>query len=82
MTTRKIIGLARIIDRNDDGTCRVRLFDEDRLPKGAVLAGVTFRPEIPPVAITTPLPELTDEEFDTIARQNVLYNSYEPVIIE
>jgi len=46
-----------------------------------VLTGVTFRPEIPPGAIAEPLPKLTDEEFDTIARQNVLYNSHREVEI-
>ena len=101
MTTYKIIGLARTIDFNDDGTCRVRLYGEDGLPSGAVLTGVHWeriqesgvrsqnedaglRPSLPSVSsiLTPDSSPLTPNELDTAARQNLFYNSHQPVTIE
>lgn len=70
------IGLARIVDCNDDKTtCMVRLLDEDGLPKGRILTGVKYMPNAVPERIK-PLPVLPEKELNTIAGQNVLYNSY------
>jgi len=80
MKTRKIIGLARTVDYNKDGTCRVRLYSEDGLPNGTVLTGVKFLSNA--VSIADPLPKLSENELDTIARQNLFYNSHYPVTIE
>jgi hypothetical protein len=76
---RKIIGLARTIDFN--GThCRVRLCDKDGLPNGAVLTSVKYLSGEPPMSVS--LPKLSDHELDTMARQNLLYNSHNPIVIE
>ena len=81
MNRRKIIGLARIVDYNEaDQTCRVRLCGENGLPDGAVLTGIPYLPTAMPIKV--PLPQLSDEELDTMARQNLMYNSHSPVRIE
>jgi hypothetical protein len=78
----RIIGLARIVDFNEDGTCRVRLFDENKLPQGKILTGVKFQSDAQPVTIAETLPELSGHELDTMARQNLFYNSHRRVVIE
>jgi hypothetical protein len=78
---RKIIGLARTIDFSDDGTtCRVRLYGEDGLPTGKVLTDILLLSEKASTAVS--LPKLSDHELDTAARQNLYYNSHQPVAIE
>ena len=84
---KKVIGLARTIDTCSDGTLRVRLYSGSGLPDGAVLTGVIFRADTPPLKITPPLPGfsgsgLSGSELDTIARQNLHYNSHNPVVIK
>jgi len=88
MTTQKIIGIGRIVDWNKESTTyRVRLYGEDGLPNGAVLTGVKLLKEttVDSAAVcnlpSAVLPQLSDEELDTIARQNLLYNSHNPVEI-
>ena len=80
MRTQRIIGLARTIDFNGDGTCRVRLYGDDGLPSGKVLTGVKYSSDTMPTNV--PLPKLSDNELDTAARQNLFYNSHHPVTIE
>ena len=93
---RNIIGLARTVDINDDGTCRVRLYGESGLPNGAVLTGVKWKESgdrreetegmdgrSPASFLLTPDScILTPHELDTAARQNLFYNSHHPVTIE
>jgi hypothetical protein len=80
----KIIGFGRLSDTNDDGTCRVRLYKEG-LPCGEVLS-IPYLPDVslPSSAARHSLPHevLTDNELDTMARQNVMYNSFMEVEIE
>ena len=78
---RKIIGYARIIDCQESGYYRVRMLDEDRLPKGRVLTGVKLLPDAEPVAVNKPLPDKSEQELDAMAYQNILYNSHLPVEI-
>jgi hypothetical protein len=85
MKTNRVIGVARVIDVSEDGTtCRVRLIDEGGLPTGEVRT-VKFMPDTPESrawAEQCTLPTLSDHDLDTAARQNVYYNSHQPVIIE
>jgi len=89
----KIIGSGRVIDFNEENaTCRVRLLDSDGLPTGKVYANVKRTHDVPEPA----LPELrqriqqeaarvstwSDHELDTAAKQNLYYNSHQPVTIE
>jgi len=91
MKTQKIVGRARIVDWSEDRTtCRVRLCDEDGLPNGAVLTGVKYLPyetvdrrqqsvvEDKEFAAAS----LSGHELDTMAQQNLFYNSHHPVTIE
>jgi len=75
--------LARMIDHNGT-TCRVRLLGSDGMPSGAVLTDIPLVRE--PSAAVCRLPsavsQLSDHELDTMARQNLYYNSHQPVIIE
>lgn len=82
MKKRKVIGLARTIDIDESGICRVRMFDKNNVPTGKVLTGVRFLPDAPPVTLAQPLPELSQIELDSITWQNVLYNSHQPVVVE
>ena len=87
--TCKIIGAGRTIDFSEDGkTCMVRLLDEEGLPGGKVLTGLTFLPEGADAELTAQagqktehLCPLQDHDIDTMARQNILYNSYMEVEI-
>ena len=81
MSTQKVIGLARIVDYDEKRqTCRVRLCGDDGLPNGVVLADIPYLPTATPVNVSSP--KLPDEELDTMARQNLMYNSHHPVTIE
>ena len=79
-----IIGNGRVIDINkENATCRVRLLGSDGLPTGKVYADVKMLHGVPPE-----LPELhawastwSDHELDTAAKQNLYYNSHQPVEI-
>jgi hypothetical protein len=90
MKTQKIIGIGRIVDWNEESTTyRVRLCDSGGLPQGDVLTGVKLLPAGADAELTAfakqhaePLFNLSDDELDTMARQNLLYNSHNPVIIE
>ncbi|MDR0327915.1 MAG: hypothetical protein LBI05_06430 [Planctomycetaceae bacterium] len=76
-----IVGLAYIIDFNDDKTtCRVRLCDENGLPTGKVLTGVKYLPGATPVRV--PLPDMPQWEQESMAWQNIRYNSHRLVEIE
>ena len=81
------IRLARVIDYSET-TCRVRLLDDNGLPTGLVLTDVPFVNELDAGLLALVkehaalFPKLPDQELDTMARQNVLYNSYRPVEIE
>ncbi len=86
---RKIIGTGRIVDFSEDGTiCRVRLLDDNGMPTGQVLTDVPFVSELNTELLalvkkyTTLFPKLSEHELDTAARQNLYYNSHQPVIIE
>jgi len=87
--TTKIIGAGRIVDCSEDGkTCQVRLLGGDGLPTGQVLT------DVPLVSVldagflalvkehASSFPKLSDHELDTAARQNLYYNSHQPVVIE
>ena len=88
MRDRRFVGAGRIIDFNKDGTtCRVRLCDDEGVPMGNVLIGVKFAPddaELAAFAIKNapPFSNLSDHDLDTAARQNLYYNSHNPVVIE
>ena len=82
----KIIGLGRIVDTSKDGrTYIVRLYNETGLPKGEIITGVKFASERANAELTawakSKIKLLSDDELDTIARQNILYNSYMEVEI-
>ena len=85
---RQFTGTARIIDFSEDrSTCRVRLYDAAGMPTGEVLTDVKYTPndvwlnqlakKIKPIVSDIP-----DNDLDTIAKQNLYYNSHEPVIIK
>lgn len=81
MNTQKMIGLARVVDYDEKRqTCRVRLCGEDGLPNGAVLAGVPYLATATPMKVS--VPKRSEEELNTMARQNLLYNSHQPIVIE
>ena len=88
MRNRRFIGAGRIIDFNKDSTtCRVRLCGDDGMPMGSVLAHVKFAPddaELTAFAIehAPVFSNLSDHDLDTAARQNLYYNSHNPVVIE
>jgi len=70
-----IVGSGRIIDFDEGGeTCMVRLLDEDGLPRGPVITGVKFSSNIV-LGNTETLSPRQAHELDTMARQNILYNS-------
>jgi hypothetical protein len=83
----QIIRLARVIDYSET-TCRVRLLGSDGLPTGQVLTDVPLVCELDAGLLALVkehaalFPKLPDQELDTMARQNVLYNSHRPVVIE
>ena len=84
--TQKIIGAGRIIDVNEDGkTCMVRLLDEKGLPQGAIITGIKIASERADVELITSAKQkvklLPENELDTMARQNIMYNSYMEVEI-
>jgi len=85
--TQKIIGGGRIIDFNTDGTCRVRLCNAHGLPTGQVLAGIKFVSDNAELTAFAQhhrpfFAERSDDELDKMAKQNVYYNSHNPVEIE
>ena len=87
MKTQKIIGQARIVDWGEDRTtCRVRLCNEEGLPNGAVLTDVKYLPcetvQSAAEEKESAAASLSDHELDTMARQNLFYNSHQPVTIE
>ena len=88
MRNRRFIGAGRIIDFNKDGTtCRVRLCGDDGVPMGNVFTGVRFvsdDAELTAFAIKNApvFSNLSDHDLDTAARQNLYYNSHNPVVIE
>jgi len=83
-----IIGSGRIIDFNEENaTCRVRLLGSDGLPTGKVYTNVKIACDVPElhtriqqeaVRVST----WSDHELDTAAKQNLYYNSHQPVTIE
>ena len=87
--SQKIIGDGRIVDMSEDGTtCRVRLLGSDGLPTGQVLTDVPLVCELDAGLLALVqehaalLPKWSDHELDTAARQNLYYNSHQPVVIE
>jgi len=92
-----IIGSGRIIDFNEENaTCRVRLLDNDGLPTGKVYANVKMTHDVPgptlpelrkqiqqeAARVSPQLSTWSDHELDTAAKQNLYYNSHQPVKIE
>ena len=83
-----IIGSGRIIDFNEENaTCRVRLLDSDGLPTGKVYANVKMAHNAPELRAqmqqyATLFSTWSDHELDTAAKQNLYYNSHQPVKIE
>ena len=85
--TDRIIGGGRIIDVNNDGTCRVRLCNATGLPTGQVLAGIKFVSDHAELTAFAQhhrpfFAEISDDELDKMAKQNIYYNSHNPVDIE
>ena len=85
-TNMTITGVGRIVDFSPNGaTCRVRLYNNDGLPTGKVLTGVKYIPgniELDTTASRFHVANMSDDELNTIARQNMCYNSHFPVVIE
>ena len=87
-----IIGSGRIIDFNEENaTCRVRLLDNDGLPTGQVYTNVKIARDVPELRmqiqqeaarVSSQLSVWSDHELDTAARQNLYYNSHQPINIE
>ena len=81
------IRLARMIDCNETA-CRVRLLDDNGLPTGQVLTDIPLitNPDAGLLALVqehaASFPKLPDQELDTMARQNLYYNSHQPVEIK
>ena len=83
----KIIGGGRIVDFSEDGTtCRVRLLGSDGLPTGEVRTGVKFLPDADVQELVRQyaalFQNLSDQEMDKAAKQNLCYNNHDPVVIE
>ena len=65
----RCVFIARTLDRDTEGLWRVRLYGPKGIPDGPILEGVRM------------IEELDDGELDTIAGQNVFYNSFRHVEI-
>lgn len=61
--------IGRMLDVNENRICRVRLYDSNVLPQGEIISEVRL------------LPELSGSELDTIAGQDIFYNSVKTVEI-
>ena len=75
------VGYGRIIDISEDQTtCRVRLCDSNGMPIDNALTDVKYIADL--ANKQRPVADLSDDELNTIARQNMCYNSHFPVVIE
>ena len=79
---------ARVID-SDGSKCRVRLFGDDGMPTGKVLVNVPLLSDTSDETVqslirqyASAFPDISGNELDTAARQNLYYNSHQPVTIE
>ena len=61
--------IGRTLDRDGDGLWRIRLYGATGIPDGPILEGVRM------------IEDLDDAELDTIAGQNVFFNSFRDVEI-
>ena len=72
------LGVGYVVD-SCGGSCRVRLCEKGMLPTGRLLDGVRLRPPGGRLTLSADAARMTPHDLQTMARQNVLYNSFNPV---